>query len=524
MRRRSRLASAFAFAFVLAMTARTSAQAPAVDVLIAGGTLYDGSGAPGRRADVAMRGDRIVFVGDAGGAGIVARRTIDATGLVVAPGFIDPHTHTQADLSGERGRANLAYLMQGVTTVATNNDGSGPLGIGALLARWDSTGIGTNALVFVPQGSVRGEVMGMSDKAPTAAQLRRMEALVERGMRDGAFGLSTGLYYAPGSYSTTEEVVALARVAAAHGGIYDTHQRDESSYTIGLLASVREVLRIGREARIPVHISHIKALGVDVLGDADTVISMIHAAQREGLTVAACQYPYDASGTSLVSALVPRWAEVGGRDSLLSRIAAATSHARLAAEMRENLRRRGGAGAMLIVSARDTALEGKRLDAIAAARGVEPVEAALTIIRTAGDQSVASFNMDGKDIDAFMRADFVTTCSDGSSGHPRKFGTFPRKIREYVLDRHVLTMERAIESSSSQPARDLQIARRGRIEAGWFADVIVFDPRTIRDLATYAEPERLATGMRWVFVNGRAAVEGGKPTGVLAGRALRLAK
>jgi N-acyl-D-amino-acid deacylase len=498
------------------------AQAVAADVLITNGTLYDGTGAPGRRADVALHGDRIVFVGDAKTTRVTAARTIDATGLIVAPGFIDPHTHTQADLSNPARRANLDYIMQGVTTVVTNNDGSGPVGIRALLAKWDSTGIGTNAALFVPQGSVRGEVMGMSDKEPTASQMLQMKSLVERGMRDGALGMSTGLYYAPGSYSSTDEVIELAKIAAAHGGIYDTHQRDESSYTIGLLASVREVLRIGREAHIPVHFSHIKALGVDVFGSADTVIAMIHAAQREGLTVAACEYPYDASGTSLVSALVPRWAEVGGRDSLVARIAAPATHAKLLTEMRENLRRRGGAGAMLIVSSRQRDLAGKRLDAIAETRNVEPVEAALEIIRTVGDQSVASFNMNAKDIDSFMRADFVTTCSDGSDGHPRKFGTFPKKIRDYVLDRPVITMERAIAAGSGQPARDMQIAERGKIVSGWFADVIVFDPKTIRDLSTYVEPERLATGMRWVFVNGRIAVENGTPTRALGGRSLRL--
>jgi N-acyl-D-aspartate/D-glutamate deacylase len=366
--------------------------------------------------------------------------------------------------------------------------------------------------------------MGMSDKAPTPAQMSAMKALVDRGMREGAFGLSTGLYYAPGSYSSTAEVIELSKIAAAHGGIYDTHQRDESSYTIGLLASTQEVLRIGREAHIPVHFSHIKALGVDVWGDADTVISMIHAAQREGLTVSACEYPYDASGTSLVSALIPRWAEVGGRDSLVARINSPATHARLAAESKENMRRRGGASAMLIVSSRQRDLEGKRLDAIAAARGKEPVEVALDIIRTVGDQSVASFNMNAKDIDTFMRADFVTTCSDGSDGHPRKYGTFPKKIRDYVLDRPVITMERAITSSSGQTAHNLQIAQRGQVQTGWFADVIVFDPKTIRDLSTYTEPQKLATGMRWVFVNGKAAVADGTPTNVLAGRALRLKK
>ena len=498
-----------------------AAQSNSADVLITGGTVYDGSGRPGRAADVALRGDRIVFVGDAKAAGWKAGRTIDATGLIVAPGFIDPHTHTAGDLSAAARRGNVPYLMQGVTTVATNNDGGGSTDVGPLLARWDSAGIGTNALVYVPQGSVRGKVLGMSDRAATAAEVKQMEQIVERGMKEGAFGLSTGLYYAPGSYATTEEVIALAKVAAAHGGIYDTHQRDESSYTIGLLGSVREVLRIGREAKIPVHFSHIKALGADVWGFADSVIALITAAQKEGITVSADQYPYDASGTSLGASLLPRWAEAGGRDSLLHRIADPATHAKLAAEMRENLRRRGGAGSLLIVSKAQKDLVGKRLDAIAAEKKLEPVEAALEIIRTVGDQGTASFNMNARDIETFMKAPFVTTGSDGSDGHPRKYGTFPRKLREYVFDKPVLTMARAIEASSAQTAHDLGIPQRGKLESGWFADVIVFDPKTVRDLSTYTEPERLATGMRWVFVNGKAAVDEGKATGAMAGKALR---
>ncbi len=411
--------------------------------------------------------------------------------------------------------------MQGVTTVVTNNDGGGPVDIGATLARWDAGGIGTNALLYVPQGSVRQAVMGMSDKAPTPPQLEQMKSLVERGMRDGAFGMSTGLFYAPGSYATTEEVIELARVAARAGGIYDTHQRDESSYTIGLLNSVREVLRIGREAKIPVHISHIKALGIDVWGKADSVVALIRAAQREGIVVSADQYPYQASGSSIVSSLVPRWAEAGGRDSLRARIADHTTHERLVTEMRENLRRRGGAASLLIVSASQPDLVGKRLDAIAAGRHEDPIDAALDIIRQIGDAGVASFNMDEKDIETFMRADFVATGSDGSAGHPRKYGTFPKKLRSYVLDKHVLTMERAIAASSGQTAHDLGIQQRGQLQEGWFADVIVFDTATVRDLSTYADPERLATGMRWVFVNGKPAVANGEATSTLAGRALR---
>jgi N-acyl-D-aspartate/D-glutamate deacylase len=249
------------------------------------------------------------------------------------------------------------------------------------------------------------------------------------------------------------------------------------------------------------------------------VIALIHEAQRAGVTVSADQYPYEASGTSIVASIFPRWAEAGGHDSLLARIADPATHARLAGEVRENLRRRGGAHSLLIVSG--PAFVGLRLDSIAALRGEDPVDAAFSIVRRYRDLGVASFNMNARDIEAFMKADFVTTGSDGSDGHPRKYGTFPKKLRDFVLDRPVLTMERMIASSTAQTARDLGIPRRGRLEPGWYADVIVFDPGKVRDLATYTEPTVLAMGMRWVFVNGRAAVDDGEPTGTLAGKALR---
>jgi len=279
-----------------------------VDVLVRGGSVVDGTGSPARRADIGVRGDRITFVGDAAASHVTATKTIDATGLIVAPGFIDPHTHTQADLSSpvpER-HGNVAYLMQGVTTVITNNDGSGPIEIGKLLDAWTKNGIGTNAAVYIGQGSVRGAVLGMSAAAPTPAQLDSMRAIVARGMDQGAIGMSTGLYYAPGSYAPTEEVIELAKVAAAKGGLYDTHMRDESSYTIGLIAAVEEVIRIGREAHMPVHISHIKALGTDVWGQSDTVIALMKHARDQGIDITAGQYPYTASGTSVGASLLPR--------------------------------------------------------------------------------------------------------------------------------------------------------------------------------------------------------------------------
>ena len=496
------------------------AQQTTVDLLIRNGRVLDGSGSPARITDIGITGDRIVLVGDARARGFTGRRTIDATGLVVAPGFIDPHTHTTEDLSDSSGRGNVGYLMQGVTTVLTGNDGGGPVDVGRTLALWDSARIGTNAGLFVGHGSVRRVVLGSSDAAPTAEQLSRMRDLVSVAMRGGAMGLSSGLYYAPGSFATTEEVVALAAAAGELGGIYDTHMRDESSYTIGLLGSIRESIRIGREGRIPVNISHIKALGTDVWGKSDSVVALIREARAAGVAVTADQYPYTASGTGLGAALLPRWAEAGGGDSLRARIANPAVRARIITEMTENLRRRGGAASLLITSGRDTTIRGKTLDVIAARQGLAPVEAALRIIAVSSP-SVASFNMSEADIERFMKEDFVMTGSDGSGGHPRKYGTYPRKLRQYVYTKKTISLPFFIRASTSLPAETFRIRERGALREGYFADVIVFDERTVADRATYEEPTLLAAGMRWVLVNGQLAVDDGKPTGALAGRPLR---
>lgn len=506
----------------LALPLAPLAAQPQVDVLVKGGTLVDGTGAPRRVADVGVTGDRITFVGDAAKARVRARRTIDATGLVVAPGFIDPHTHTAEDLSSAERKGNANYLLQGVTTVVTNNDGGGRTDVGALMAAWTASGIGTNAAVYVGHGSVRRQVMGMSAAAPTPAQLDSMRALVRRAMQEGALGLSTGLYYAPGSYAATEEVVALAGEAGRAGGIYDSHMRDESSYTIGLVASVEEVIRIGREARLPVHIAHIKALGADVWGLGDSVVRVVERARASGVEVTADQYPYTASGSSVGASLLPRWAEAGGRDSLRARAADPAQRARLVQDMTENLRRRGGATSLLVTATRDTSLVGRTLAQVAEARGVTPVEAALAIV-LAGDASVASFNMQEADIEAFMRQPWVMTGSDGSAGHPRKYGTFPRRLRRYVLDKPVVPLEQAIHQSAATAAAALRLPDRGTIAVGRFADVVAFDPATVADRATYERPTELATGVRWVLVNGQVAVADGEVTGALAGRPLRRA-
>jgi N-acyl-D-aspartate/D-glutamate deacylase/dipeptidyl aminopeptidase/acylaminoacyl peptidase len=492
-----------------------------VDVLIRGGRLIDGSGGQPINADVGITGDRIVFVGD--GKNIKAARTIDATGLIVSPGFIDPHTHANDDLTSEQRKGNVNFLMQGVTTVITNNDGRSGLPLSKTLTQMQSQGIGTNAVLLVGHGSVRQAVLGMSDAAPTTEQLQQMKTLVQQAMNDGAFGMSTGLYYAPGSYAKTEEVIELAKVVAANDGVYDSHIRDESSYTVGLLASIDEVIRIGREAHLPVHVSHIKALGTDVWGKSGEVIAMINRARAAGIQVTANQYPYTASGTSVTASLVPRWAEVGGNAELLKRIDDPAVRPKLIAEMEANLKRRGGANSLLLTSARNREFVGKRLDELAKAMNKTPVEAALEVIKQGGS-SVASFNMQEADIENFMKQDWVMTGSDGSGGHPRKFGTYPRKLRDYVFTRRVITLPRMIQASSAQVADTFRIPDRGRIAVNQFADVIVFDEKTVNERATYEQPELLAVGMKYVIVNGKLAVEDGKYNGALTGRPLRKVK
>ena len=497
-----------------------SVQTKQLDLLILHGKLVDGSGKKARAADVGIRGDRIVFVGDATRAHVTASRTIDATGMIVAPGFIDPHTHTLGDLTNDQTKSNQAYLMQGVTTVVTGNDGGSVLNVGDLLQKWDDQGIGTNAALLAGFGTIRAKVLGATDAQPNTAQLEEMKQYVARAMDEGAFGLSTGLYYAPQSYAKTEEVIELAKIAATKGGIYDTHVRDENSYSIGLLGAIKETIRIGREAQIPVHISHIKALGPEVWGQSKQAIELIKKARAEGIDAAACQYPYDASGSSLQASLVPRWAEVGGRGELVKRLNDPQIRPRLLTEMQDNLKRRGGAESLLVTDARDRNLIGKRLSEIATSMKLSPVEAAVELLKS-DPVGVASFNMNEKDIERFMKQKFIFTCSDGSTGHPRKFGTFPKKLRQYVYAQKLISLEFAVRNSSAATAEWFRIPQRGLIREGYFADVILFDPKTVSDRSTYEQPELPAVGMKFVIVNGRIAVENGAFTGILAGHALR---
>ena len=507
--------------------ARSQFEMVPADFLLAGGTVMDGTGAPGRKADVAITSDRIVFVGDAAAHHLRGRQTIDCTGLIVAPGFIDPHTHADGYLNDANRKNNLNYIMQGVTTVVTGNDGGGPVNIGAAFDKYTQQGIGTNVALLTGFGTARRAVLGSADVQPTPEQLEKMRALIRQGMEQGAFGMSTGLFYVPQSFAKTEEVIELAKVAAEFGGFYDTHMRDEDSYSIGLLGAVEETLRIGREAHLPVHISHIKALGPAVWGKSADVVAKIEAARAAGQNVSANQYPYTGSGSSLPASLLSPWAQEGTREQIAARLADPANREKLLADIKTNLERRGGADAILFPTQRAPELTDKTLVQVAAARNMPPVETALAILQDAAKNStwnelgIISFNMSEPDIEKFMVQPWVMTGSDGSSGHPRLYGTFPKKIHEYVLQKHIITMEFAIHSSSQEAAQLLGLTDRGVLKEGAFADAIAFDPATIADKATYEHPEELAVGMKYIFINGAEVVKAGNYTGALAGRALK---
>jgi N-acyl-D-amino-acid deacylase len=520
-------AAACGLVVVLIAFGTAAAAVPEADIVIRGGMVYDGSAPEPLAGDVVIAGDTVVYVGPRSQERYRVRRVVDAKGLVVAPGFIDPHGHpdTFVEATGARARLVLPWLMQGVTTVFTGVDGAGPPGFPTDVAGFfRSLGrrpAGVNLATYVGFGAVRASVLGATARAPAPAELERMQALVARGVCDGALGLSTGLFYPAQSFASTEEVVTLAREAARHGGIYDSHLRDESSYTVGLVAAVQEAIRIGEEGGLPVHIAHIKALGVDVQGKAAEIVALVEAARARGQDVTADQYPWDASGTSLEAALIPRWAFDGGRTRMLARFDDAATIDRLKAEMADNLRRRGGADSLVPVS-EGRPWSGKRLSEIAASWGVDPLAAALRIMREQADDTPAiSYNMAERDIELFMRQPWVVTSTDGSTGHPRMYATYPRKYARYVIEKQVLSLAEFINGSTARTADMFGLAHRGHLRPGDFADVVVFDPARFRPRADYLHPRVLSEGVVALLVNGRLAVDRGVPTGIAAGRAIR---
>ncbi|MEM6771818.1 MAG: amidohydrolase family protein, partial [Bacteroidota bacterium] len=345
--------------------------------------------------------------------------------------------------------------------------------------------------------------------------------LVDRAMQAGALGLSSGLYYAPASFADTEEVIALAEVSAQYGGIYDAHIRDESTYNVGLLAAVLETLEIGEQAGLPVNISHIKCLGVDVWGMSTLLVDTINAARARGVQVTADQYPYLASGTSLSNALLPKWV-FADMDDFTPKLSDPELQPRIEAGMAENLCRRGGPASLLLTYSDVPGITGKTLAEVANARGEPAVTTAIDILKQGGS-AVASFNMNQDDVHHFMQQPWVMTCSDGTNAHPRKYGTFPKKIREFVREKQVLSLGQMIRQSTQLTAETFGIPERGSLREGYFADVLIFKPEEVIDHATFREPAELSSGFTYIVLNGKVVVDGGAVKVRDGGRVVRRA-
>lgn len=498
---------------------------PAVeaDVVIRGATLYEGDGKPGRAGDLAMRGDRIVAVGKFDVAG--QPRVIDGKGLVVAPGFIDLHTHSDDALTRPNTRENFCYLVQGVTTVVTGNCGSGPTDVATYFKRMEENGVGSNVIHQAPHNSIRRQVMQNANRSPTVDELKDMEMLVDLAMKDGAWGLSTGLIYNPGTYSKTNEIIALAKVAARHGGFYASHIRDEG---VGLLTAIDEALTIGRKAKLPVHISHMKASGRKAWGKAADAIALINKARADGQEVTADQYPYVASSTQLAAIVIPPQYREGTQQDFFKKVADARLGPKVRQAIEDRLDGRQGGSAIRIANyAPRRSWQGKDLATIAAKENVGVVDLVLEIQRNGGAQ-VVNFGMNEEDVRLIMKQPFVATASDGSSQipaqtmpHPRSYGCFARKIGRYAIADKAITLEHAIRSASGLPADILRLKDRGYLRPGYFADIVVFDPETYRDQATFDQPHQHAKGVRFVWVNGKLTVQDGMYMNALAGKILR---
>ncbi|MCW9707578.1 N-acyl-D-amino-acid deacylase family protein [Fodinibius salsisoli] len=494
------------------------------DKLIINGKVLDGTGNPWYYADIAVRDDEIVKIGVVKAA---ARDTIDASGFYVTPGFIDVHSHAASGLTKPELSDAKPLLLQGITTVFVNPDGGGAVDLKEQRQGLLEDGLGVNVAQMVPQGSIRKEVMGMEDRAPSSEELEKMKQLVREGMQSGAFGLSSGPFYAPGSYAKTNELIELSRVAAQLGGAYVSHIRDESNYTIGLEAAVDEVIQVAREAALPGIVTHIKALGPPVWDLSETIVANIEKARAEGVEVFADQYPYMASATGLISALVPRWAEEGGHEELVKRLKDPEKLPKIRTAMEKNLARRGGPDRIQFrYYSPDSTIEGKTLKEIADARDVPPLDMAVELIKK-GRPGIVSFNMKEEDVHRFMRQPWTMTSSDGGLvemgqgvPHPRNYGTFPRKIRKYVLEKEVIDLASAIRSMTTLPAQVFDISGRGQIREGAKADLAIFDLDQLLDKATFQQPHRFSKGMEYVLVNGQYALEEGQISDRRWGRVL----
>lgn len=519
----TRIQLIFSALLALALFILTSCS-PSYDVVISDGMVFDGTGAAPFVADVGIKDGFIRAIGHIRASG---HMDIDAEGLLVAPGFIDIHTHCDQGLRKDKLKNAKNYLTQGVTTVVTGNCGSGTYEVEEFFTSLESQGTGPNVIHLVGHGTVRRAVMGQDAREPTSEELAEMKKLIARAMEEGAAGFSTGLFYAPGSFANTDEIIELARTVKDFDGIYASHIRDESNYSIGLKESVKEAIAVGEKAGIRVEISHIKALGKPVWGQSDEVCAIIEDARKRGVRVYADQYPYAASSTGLSAAVIPRWIQAGGE--MKNRLNNSELLTRIKKEIADNIERRGGPESLVIVSfPKNREFDGKSLLEISRMLKKSVVETAIYLVLN-GSPSVISFNMTESDLEYFMKRPYVMTGSDGSIQipgesfpHPRSYGTFTRKIRKYVIERKMIPMEQAIRAATALPAEVLDLDHRGKLKKRFAADIVVFDPDEISDKATFADPHHYSVGIRYLLINGEVVIENGSYNGRLAGKPLRM--
>ncbi len=489
--------------------------------------ILDGTGNPWFYADVAVKDGRIAAVGDLQNA--EAERIVDAAGKFLAPGFIDVHTHIERTIEKVPGGDN--FVFDGVTTVVTGNCGGSKVDLAEWFGRLEEIGLGLNVASLIGHNSVRSEVMGTEDRPPTEEELERMKQVVAQAMEDGAVGFSTGLIYVPGTYASTEEIIALAKTAARYRGVYATHMRDEGE---AILEAIAEAVRVGREADVPVQISHFKIDNRNLWGSSDKSIALVEKAREEGIDVVVDQYPYDRSSTS-INILLPSWALAGGKEAIQKRLQDGEIRQRIAAEMNQMLKRKGHPDysyAMVASFEPDRSLEGKTISEINLLRGRQQglageILTIMEIVNQGGAQMVYH-SMSMEDVERIMRYPHTAVASDGGTQvfgegkpHPRSYGTNARVLSEFVRRREVLRLEDAIRRMTSLPARTFRFRDRGMIREGFAADLVLFDLDAVLDKATFEQPHQFSDGFELVLVNGEAVVEDGKLTGRRPGQILR---
>jgi dihydroorotase/N-acyl-D-amino-acid deacylase len=503
-------------------------QAPAYDLILRGGRLVDGTASPWYRADLAIKGDTIARI--APSITDPAARVIDVSGLVVAPGFIDIHTHARRGIFELPSADN--YTRQGVTTLVEGPDGGSPIPLAPFLDKVAAQRISPNFATFIGQGSIRSEVIGEADRPATRAEIEQMRALVRQGMEQGAFGLSSGLFYVPGTFTSTEEVIELAKVAGQMGGIYISHMRDEAK---GVVNSIRETIAIGEKGGLPTQATHHKVVGKAYWGRSADTLKLIDEARARGVDATIDQYPYTASSTNIGSALLPSWALEGGRDATLKRLTDPATRAKIKAECVAIIRdeRGGGDPKNVVIAANqwDKSMAGKNLAEVTASRGLavtleNAAETVMWIVEQGNAQGI--FHAIGEeDLQRILVHPATMVASDGEVAifgrnhpHPRSYGTFVRVLGLYARDKKLLPLEMAVQKMSALPAQRLGLSERGVLRTGLKADIAVFDAARVRDTATFEKPHSYAEGVPYVIVNGELIVDGNKITAARPGRVL----